>query len=196
PAVTEWTLFDKNGNLKVAGSIAEPTISTKIPIAPRNRFHAENCSLHVGGQPSVGELDVVFGSEPADLTAPTITSLRVENGSALHLAIADFNLPQVAVRNLPAEGVRVAWRPHGTESWHDLQAVVLDEEDGSLLTLGHIPAGTILRVDLAAATAAEGYIDLRIEARDDAGNSISWKQSPSILASGSAPPRRRRPATP
>jgi len=149
--------------------------------------------LNVAGQTSRGELEVRFGTNAEDLVAPTLTSLRVtkSNGrltdrvdlhsaASLVFSAADFNYPTDLTRQLNSAATRVSYRVHGTGEWRPLTVVLTGTDEGNRAAVGHIPAGDLYRVDLSAATPASGFIDLRIELEDAAGNRTSWTQAPAF----------------
>jgi hypothetical protein len=186
-----WQLFDAAGTQVARGTTETPQF------APRFRYVATNNVLR-------GELEVVLGDTAADLTAPTLTSLRVLDA---HGVLTDrVALSEVAMLSFSAadyasdfttqptrpERTRVSYRVHGIGAWLPLQVVLEGADSGSPDALGHVPAGDLYRVDLSAATTTAKLVDLRIELEDTTGNRATWTQA-SAFAVGDAvaPPRRR-----
>ncbi|HET8796609.1 MAG TPA: S8 family serine peptidase [Thermoanaerobaculia bacterium] len=203
---TWWTLYDAAGAVVKQDSIQGP-LSLPPPGRVGYRLLAARDNLDVAGHFSRGELDVRFGSDAADLTAPTLTSMRLVNGAgqlvtsvapgsalALLFSAADLDYTRGGeTRTLKPEATRVFWRHAGSPVWQEAAAVITGTDNGSRGSLGHTPAGTIHRADLTAATAAGGVlVDLRIEIEDAAGNRSVWTQMPALMVGSVRPPARRR----
>jgi hypothetical protein len=215
-ADTTWTMYDAAGVQTAAGSLTNLTPCDEGPCdegphaAPGARYVATRDALAVSGRASRGELEVRFGSDPSDLIAPTLTSLRVvnaqnrltehfdRNGTAtLFFSAADLAYPFRAfgeTRELKREATRVWYRVHGTTEWQPVSPVWQSSDLGSPTSLGHFPAGELWTADLSPATrTGADAIDLRIEIEDVPGNRSTWTQSPAFLiGTNSAPGARKR----
>lgn len=204
-AGTSWTLFD-GANAQKSSGVLEVDQSPNLPEPqPGDRFLAVRGEMNVAGRPSRGELEVRFGSDPADVIAPTLTSLRVVNalgriigrlepGSAvaLHFSAADFEYPSGATRPLNAAATRVWYRLSGTSAWVPINAVTHGSDLGSLTTLGHPPTGDQIRADLSPSTGTAGSVDIRIQVEDTAGNRTTWTQAPAFIVGSPTTPTKRR----
>ncbi|HUP46828.1 MAG TPA: S8 family serine peptidase [Thermoanaerobaculia bacterium] len=206
--MTYWQAVDAGGNELASGDV----VAASPPAAyPGSGLLITRDGLRAAGRQGRGVLDVRFGPDPMDLTAPTLTSLRVVNATgfvtdeltrgeagALHFSIADFDYTRhYTTRNARPERTRVWYRPHGTAAWLPLSVLVTGSENGSRVDLDHIPAGDIYRVDLRPLTQnRSGPVDLRIGFEDIAGNRVEWTQEPALLVADHPPTRRRRAVTP
>ncbi|HEX6087697.1 MAG TPA: S8 family serine peptidase [Thermoanaerobaculia bacterium] len=225
-ADTPWVSYDAAGVQVAAGTYSNLTTCDEGPCdpgparEPGGRYVAGRDTMEVAGHASRGEVEVRFGSDRADLEAPTLTALRVlnaqgrlterleRNGNAsLFFAAGDYHYPPAEQRNamgstrdLKREATRVSFRAHGTATWIPLTPVHLGSDLGVVLDLRRFPAGEMYRADLSAVTrAGADAVDLRIEIEDTAGNRTTWTQSPAIIVSGDGtppPPRKRRPSRP
>lgn len=188
-----WSLFNAQGALVNSG------IGNAPAFEPNYRYVATSDVLR-------GELAIAFGASPADLIAPTLTSMRVldaqgalaervDVGEAgvLRFSAADLDFSNdFSTKPTRPEKTRTFYRAHGASAWNPLQVVIEGADNGTPFSLGHVPAGDIYRVDLSAATAASAFIDLRIDIEDAAGNQSTWTQSSVFVVGDVVPPLRRR----
>jgi hypothetical protein len=224
-ADTPWVSYDAAGAQVAAGTYTNLSTCDEGPCdpgparEPGGRYVASRDTMEVAGHPSRGEVEVRFGSDRADLDAPTLTALRVmnaqgrlaqrldRNGNAsLFFAAGDYHYPPAdqkalgSTRDLKREATRVSFRAHGTANWIPLTPVHLGSDLGVVLDLRRFPAGEMYRADLSAVTrAGADAVDLRIEMEDVAGNRTTWTQSPAIIVDGDGtppPPRKRRSSRP
>jgi hypothetical protein len=157
---------------------------------------------------SRGVLEVRFAQSDGDLTAPTLTSLRVVDSvgratgevsarrtAHLHFSVADIDFVRGARTNPTKPEATNAWyRVHGSSAWNAATVVVTGVETGSATALRHIPAGDIYRADITSATVEpDRWIDLRLEFEDLAGNSVSWTQENAFHVGPSPVVPRTRP---
>jgi subtilisin family serine protease len=223
-ADTPWATYDATDTLLATGIYTNLTTCDDGPCDPGpsprmgGRYVVTRDGMNVAGQPSRGELEVRFGSDPNDLIAPTLTTLRVMNGqgriaerldrtsnASLFFAAADLEYPPAeqrrfgSTRELKREVTKAFYRPHGTPNWLPLIPVHQGSDLGSVDALHRFPAGEMYRADLSSVTRSGAVaVDLRIEIEDLAGNRTTWTQSPAIFLSGEGgpppPPTKRRSA--
>ncbi len=203
---SHWETFDAVGNRTGRGVIAR---GGSIPPAGVNgsRLVVRREWRHQSGLTSAGTLAVVFAAAGNDLTAPTVTSMSVVDaagrplsqlaaGAAGTLRFSAGDLDhgkRMEVQPMKSGGTRALWRRAGAAAWEPLALALVETEEGSTSTLGHVPAGDVWTADLGAATAAPGLVDLRIELEDLAGNTMTWTQEGALFVGGeSAPPVRGR----
>jgi len=207
-AGTAWTAYDADGSQTGAGIWLGPSVpSAAVPApAPGARLVAIRDDLPAVGRAGRGTLDVRFGQDATDVTAPSLTSLRVAGGgghpairlargeaASLRFSVADLDFARAAQTG-PTDpaSTHASFRPHGTSGWQPLALAVTGSEAGSLATLRHVPAGDMYVADLGAATSgpATGWFDLRLEFRDAAGNRVEWTLESAFVVG--TPPRSPR----
>ncbi|PYQ30050.1 MAG: hypothetical protein DMF56_10010 [Acidobacteria bacterium] len=220
---TPWVSYNAANAQVAAGTYTNLTTCDEGPCDPGpapqtgGRYVAARDDMNIAGQPSRGEVEVRFGSDPNDLDAPTLTALRVLNAqgrlaekleknsnASLFFAAGDYFYPPAdqrsklgSTRELKREATKVFYRAHGSATWTPLTAVHQGSDLGDVAQLRRFPAGEMYRTDLAAVTrAGADSVDLRIEIEDIAGNRTTWTQSPAIILSGDAgqppPPTGKR----
>src|SRR5436190_72145 len=182
---TSWTMFSADNAVRATGMIDVLTLGPGPIAQPGDRFVAtRNGPLH-------GDLEVKFGDDPGDLIAPTLTSLRIENGlgriadrlivgsnATLRFSAADLDYSSNSrTRPLRTESTHAFYRVTGTSVWHQLSAIFDGSDEGTTTSLGRIPNGDVYRADLATATTTLGTYDLRIEFEDTHDNRVSWTQT-------------------
>ena len=205
---TTWSTFDAAGSQTATGTwhgASAPSPAIPAP-APGGRLVATRGDLPAVGRSGRGTLEVRFGQDATDVTAPTLTSLRVVGAdgrpsirlargeaATLHFSVADLDYARAAeTRPMNVAATRAWFRTHGAAAWQPLDLAVRGSETGSLVSLRHVPAGDLYRADLNAATASAevGWFDLRFELEDAAGNRAEWTLE-SAFAVGT-PPREPR----
>jgi subtilisin family serine protease len=200
-----WTLTAADGT-RTSGTVES---ASSLAPAPGARLQVSHAGLRAARHASQGLLDVVFGSNEADLAPPTLTSLRIvdsegrntdrlahREAASLRFSAADFDYTK-ATQTLPSrpEATRAWVRAHGSSEWIALPLTIEGSESGNANSLRHLPAGDLYRADLAAITAVRDTLfDLRIDLEDPAGNRATWTQSPAFAVGNVEPPRRRRAA--
>lgn len=206
---TSWQVFDQRGTNTASGIWRGPFSSSGVPPlpVPGSRFVATREDLRAAGRFGRGVLEVDFGSNANDLTAPTLTSLRVvdANGgttgrlaagesAALLFSVADPDYLRGGETNSSRpESTRVFYRVGARSDWRSLPVLITGSEQGSRNSLRHFPAGDIYRTDLTAVSALrDTWIDLRIEFEDASGNRVRWTHE-SAFAVGQ-PTTTRAPA--
>ncbi|HSN68316.1 MAG TPA: hypothetical protein VLV48_03670, partial [Thermoanaerobaculia bacterium] len=207
-----WEMFDAEGN-RLSRGIVDPARSIFPQGAPAGaRLVVRRQWRHQSGLTTSGTLEVSFAAASSDLTAPTVTSLRVADAAGrtvsrlaagdaatLHVSAGDLDHgKRMEPQPTKTDATRVSYRVAGSATWTPLALVLADSESGSTNTLRHVPAGDIYRADLADATRAAGLVDLRIELEDLAGNRVVWTQEGALFVGpqGAAPSRARRARRP
>jgi hypothetical protein len=192
------TLFDTDGNVVRQGQLAGP------PLPPgAYRVQSVNTDYTVGGVPGTATFTASFDTRGSDGWPPTLTALRVLDGSgvqsssvpsgsaaALVFSAKDISDITRTPEPLPDQSERVEYRAHGTTDWHSLSPVVVALDYVTTEDLGHPPSGTLLRADLSGVTATiSGLIDIRLQVQDLTGNAIELLLEPAFAVV--APPRTR-----
>jgi subtilisin family serine protease len=206
---TSWTAYDATGSATASGIWRGSPATDALPLPqPGSRLVAVRGDLRVSGRVTRGTLDVKFGTNRSDLTAPTLTSLRVVDAAGvsrdrfeagesaiLRFSVADVEYFKAAESQLTRpEATRAWYRLSGTAVWHPLSISLTGSESGSIGSLGHFPAGDIYRADLSAATTVnDRWIDLRLEFRDPANNVVQWTHESALTVGNPVRPPRRRP---
>ncbi|HEU5161661.1 MAG TPA: hypothetical protein VFV54_00815, partial [Thermoanaerobaculia bacterium] len=207
-----WEMFDAQG-ARLSRGIIDPSRGIVPQGAPGgSRLVVRREWRHQSGLTTSGTLEVAFASASSDLTAPTVTSLRVSNAAGRtvsRLAVGDAATLHVSAGDLDhgkrmepqptkTDATRVYYRVAGTANWNPLAIALVDSESGSTNTQRHVPAGDIYRADLKDATRVAALLDLRIELEDLAGNRMTWTQEGALFVGpeGAAPSRARRARRP
>jgi subtilisin family serine protease len=205
---TLWTVYDATGTATASGIWRGSQATDAVPLSqPGSRLVAVRDDLRISGRATRGTLDVKFGMDSDDLTAPTLTSLRVVDGTGvtrdrfaagetvmLRFSIADVEYQKAGESRLTRpEATRAWYRISGTDVWQALTVSLTGSESGSIASLRHFPVGDIYIADLSAATAVnDRWIDLRLEFRDPANNVVQWTHESALtIGEPVAPPRRR-----
>ncbi len=183
------TLFDDAGKVVRQGQLAGP------PLPPgAYRVQSVNRDYMVGGVPGSATFTASFDTRGNDGYPPTLTALRVLDGSgvqsssvpsgsaaALVFSAEDISDLTRTPDPLPDQSERVAYRAHGTTDWHSLSPVVVALDYVTTEDLGHPPSGTLFRADLSAVTATmSGLIDIRMQVQDLTGNAIELLLEPAF----------------
>ena len=187
-------VFDANGTLVAegrAGVIVEGVL-------PRTRHRFE-----VTGPGSLFTASVDPAKE--DTFLPKLTGLRIVDENGRQLSIVDrqsrpallFSVADEINQDIwrwrvpPRESATFAeYRPHGTEEWRPLPAVVtVRHYDNNFVFFGGV--GTVFRADLTdVITQHPGPIDLRLRSEDETGNTIELVLTPAFRSTDHGPRRR------
>jgi hypothetical protein len=205
---TLWTVYGAAGNATASGIWRGSPATDAVPLPePGGRLVAIRDDLRISGRTTRGILDVRFGADPEDRTAPTLTSLRVVDAAGgtrdgfamgeaamLRFSVADVDYAKAATSRLTRPEMTRAWyRISGTEVWYPVDVSVAGSESGSISSLRHFPVGDIYMADLSAATALNHrWIDLRVEFSDPANNVVSWTHESALTVGDPVSPPRRR----
>jgi hypothetical protein len=209
---TTWTLTSAEGELMSSGTVDSLPGIGPSP-TPGARFIAVRDGLAIGGRPSRGELEVRFGAGGVpgrDFRAPSLTTFRAVDsagriGDAMRLndrvtlefSAADWNYQNnTGALPLKREATRAWYRVTGTSEWLSAQVVLTADDNGSLFTLGRIPAGDVYRAELTGATSVLGGVDVRVEVEDADGHHVTWTQSPAFVVEPPVETTRRRAVRP
>lgn len=206
-APAHWEAFDAAGARTSSGSI-DPNRGVYPRAADAgSRLVIRRGWRHETGLTTAGTLEVTFGTTASDLTAPTLTSLRIADGAGratsrlavgeaatLHFSTGDLDhSKRMETKPSKSDATRVSYRIAGAAEWRPLTIALVDSESGSTNTLFHVPAGEIYRADLSEAARVPGLVDLRVEMEDLAGNRVVWTQEGALFVGGTpAPPSRAR----
>jgi hypothetical protein len=205
----QWEAFDAAGT-RISGGTIDPNRGAVPAAAPNgSRLVVRREWRHATGLTTRGTLEVAFAPTGSDLTAPTITSLRIADSTgtatarlaqgaaaSLHFSAADLDhAKRMELKPTKSEATRAAWRRAGASEWTPLSLGADGFENGSVTTLGHVPAGDLHRADLSAAALVPGLVDLRIDLEDLAGNRVVWTQEGALfVGADAAEGTRSRPA--
>ncbi|HET8775291.1 MAG TPA: hypothetical protein VFP80_15940 [Thermoanaerobaculia bacterium] len=150
------------------------------------------------------------GPSGRDFRAPSLTTFRVVDSAgrigeamrlndrvSLELSAADWDYANnTGSLPLKREATRAWYRVAGASDWLPAQVVLTADDNGSLFTLGRIPAGDVYRAELPGATSALGGVDVRVEVEDADGNHVTWTQSPAFVVEPPVRTTRRRALRP
>lgn len=190
---TTYRVKDTNGAEVTKGTVG--VASFFAPIHRRGRFTAElNVSRYaLDGRPGTANLTAGFDTTGGTAYVPTLTSLAILDGQGRHATTLPRNgngtlifsaaaHEELSYRRIVSDATNVFFRRRGTNTWVQLTPVQIGEEDGTHEALGRPPAGTIYRVDLTdALRLPEGEIELRIEVRNEQGNTAAWQIAPAFV---------------
>ena len=183
-------LGDAQARMKTVLYDAEGNPLGSTDLAPGEyKLVITDSQARINGERAKGTLTSKFDTRrhPA---APTLTSLRVEDGNGRSLSVLDsrqharlrFSARQssydgLGVAHLPvdAAATRVSWRPHGAGEWQALPVEVL----------GNDFDGMIFAADLGPMTAATaGRVDLRVLVANEHGGTTEWVIEPALVVHG------------
>ncbi|HUJ14801.1 MAG TPA: S8 family serine peptidase [Thermoanaerobaculia bacterium] len=154
-------------------------------------------SLAGGGD---ARLTASFDTRLEDGAPPALTAMRLLDASGRVASRLAANTPatiffsaidrkalpeSVQLRLVRANATVVRWRIHGATQWNAVPLTigaseVANGQDG-FDALGHVPAGTIFRGDLSAATSSgASAIDLELHVEDDSGNTLDYTIEPAF----------------
>jgi hypothetical protein len=198
---TKWRLLDAHDEPKMSGELLTRGDGPPF-ISAGDRLIETRDGLQVGGMPSQVELEARFGIAGLDFVAPSFTGLRIVDATgrivphvrpftapSLEFSAVDWTImDDMTTVAMPRELTKAWYRPTGTNDWLALPVVFSGEDNGSLLSSGHVPLGDLYRADMTAVTSSVGPKDLRLEAEDALGNHVTWTQSPAFVVQG---PKRR-----
>jgi subtilisin family serine protease len=190
---TTYRVKDANGAEVAKGTVG--VASFFAPIQRAGRFTAElNVSRYqLDGRPGTATLTAAFDTTNGTAYLPTLTSLAILDGQGRHASTLPRNgngtlvfsaaaHEELSYRRIVSDATNVFFRRRGTNTWVQLTPVQTGEEDGTHEALGRPPAGIVYRVDLAdVLRLPEGEIELRIEVRNEQGNTSAWQIAPAFV---------------
>jgi hypothetical protein len=190
---TTYRVKDASGAEVAKGTVGVGSFFA--PIQRTGRFTAElNVNRYaLEGRPGTATLTAGFDTSGGPAYLPTLTSLAILYGQGRHATTLPRNgngtlvfsaaaHEELSYRRIVSDATNVFFRRRGTNTWVQLTPVQIGEEDAAQEALGRQPAGVIYRVDLAdALRLPEGEIELRIEVRNEQGNTAAWQIAPAFV---------------
>ena len=186
---TTFRIVDASGAVVVPDERPGLITTVKVlPVVGRYRAEFRTSRTEVAGLNGEAALDLDFDSRRADSSPPELRSLAILDGAGRHNAsvpprsaaslvfsATDYNYGVAyGTYQRPAEGeTRVSFRRRGTQAWTPLSVVETADQNSIVF----------YRVDLSAATAELGTIDLRIEVTDPGANKTTWSLMPAFRVS-------------
>jgi len=195
---TNTVLYGSNGSQILAGGY-----STAIDGAAKGPYRVE--SINQGelypGVSKTTTVTMAIDNSHQDYLPPTLTTMNLLDGNGLltsHLephrsgsllfSAADFGLTPSGTRiyqSIRGDATRVSYRYTGETAWRPLTATQGVEDTAN-------SGGTSYRVDLASVTNLDhGYVDLKFELADAAGNTTTVTMAPAFSVGPEVPARRR-----
>lgn len=185
------------GAILTAGTVASYDVTAKQP------FHIEtvNKGFLVPGVVRTATMSMDMDSSRTDFFPPTLTSLRLVDGSGtivsrlaphgngvLLFSAADFtanaNNSARQYNSINSAATKLSYRYAGESAWRPLSVTEMEEDSTTF-------AGTLYRADLAAVTNAAGFVELRFDLADPAGNTSVVTLAPAFSVGPETSPRHR-----
>ncbi|HEX6178748.1 MAG TPA: hypothetical protein VF057_10350, partial [Thermoanaerobaculia bacterium] len=200
PAGNVVATFDGAPSIPGVGIGPSPGLQLFAPLPRPGAYilEASASSFRVAGRVARGTLRATLDTSKIDAMPPTITSLRIDDGSGrttatigmrsgASLMFSGVDVAGFGFGDLDRDRTAVHFRLHGQgdESWTPLAAhVVADDLDRGFVGFmpGVFPDGVLYRVDLSALPATmKGAVDVRITLADDAENTTTYTIEPALV---------------
>jgi subtilisin family serine protease len=176
--------------------------ANSVDVSARGAYHLEatNKGTLYPGVNKTTTVSMDIDSTRADYIPPTLTTMMMLDGTGaiatrldphgsgtLLFSAADFSLngTQRIYQQIRGDATAVSYRYSGETAWRPLTATQVTEDSLNA-------AGILYRVDLApAANVAGGFVELKFDLADVAGNTTTMTMAPAFSVGPELPPRHR-----
>jgi subtilisin family serine protease len=201
---THWATFDGAGQSIAAGTMDGANLMVEVPTGPF-RLELTNDRYRVGTQQGKATFRAWSDMTRSDATPPSFSALSLQNAAGEQLdvvpagtdawllfGITDWQLPQKREHNpIAIASTRVDYRVSGTLAWIAADPQFIVEDLLPVAPADRESDGAVYRCRIPARYGPS--IDVRITARDEAGNRMEYTLEPAFAVDGAvAPPGRRR----